>query len=154
MFDYRYHALSLAAVLFALALGVLIGVAIGDSNLVSSAKSGIVHDLESEISSAHHQLDEQRSRVADQEAFADGLYPLAVHGLLTHRSVGVVFLGGASEQHRRSRPRRGRRGRGTGPERGDGVRAPRPGLDRTRSRGDPLPGPRGLDRKRSNGSAT
>jgi hypothetical protein len=37
MFDYRYHALSLAAVLFALALGVLIGVAIGDSNLVSSA---------------------------------------------------------------------------------------------------------------------
>ncbi len=38
MFDYRYHALSLAAVLFALAVGVLIGVAIGDSNLVSSAK--------------------------------------------------------------------------------------------------------------------
>ncbi|HTY98107.1 MAG TPA: copper transporter [Solirubrobacteraceae bacterium] len=98
MFDYRYHALSLAAVLLALALGVLIGVAIGDSNLVSSAKSGIVHDLESEISSAHQQLDEQRSRVADQEAFATGLYPLAVHGLLTHRSVGVVFLGGASER--------------------------------------------------------
>ena len=45
MFDYRYHALSLAAVLFALAVGVLIGVAIGDSNLVSSAKNGIVHNL-------------------------------------------------------------------------------------------------------------
>ena len=45
MLDYRYHALSLAAVLLALAVGVLIGVAIGDSNLVSSAKSGIVHDL-------------------------------------------------------------------------------------------------------------
>ena len=29
MFDYRYHALSLAAVLFALAVGILIGVAIG-----------------------------------------------------------------------------------------------------------------------------
>jgi len=98
MFDYRYHALSLAAVLLALALGVLIGVAIGDSNLVSSAKSGIVHDLESEISSAHHQLAEQRGRVASQEAFADGLYPLAVHGLLSHRSVGVVFLGGASQR--------------------------------------------------------
>ena len=64
MFDYRYHALSLAAVLFALALGVLIGVAIGDSNLVSSAKSGIVHDLESEISAAHHQLAEQQGHVA------------------------------------------------------------------------------------------
>jgi len=98
MFDYRYHALSLAAVLLALALGVLIGVAIGDSNLVSSAKSGIVHDLESEISSAHHQLDEQRSRMATEEAFAEGLYPLAVHGLLDHRSVGLVFLGGGSDR--------------------------------------------------------
>ena len=49
VFDYRYHALSLAAVLFALAVGVLIGVAIGDSNLVSSAKNGIVHNLESEV---------------------------------------------------------------------------------------------------------
>ncbi|HTQ68662.1 MAG TPA: copper transporter [Solirubrobacteraceae bacterium] len=98
MFDYRYHALSLAAVLLALALGVLIGVAIGDSNLVSSAKSGIVHDLESEIGSAHHQLDEQRSRMASEEAFADGLYPLAVHGLLDHRSVGLVFLGGSSDR--------------------------------------------------------
>ncbi len=49
MFDYRYHALSLAAVLLALAVGVLLGVAIGDSNLVSSAKSGIVHDLSSEV---------------------------------------------------------------------------------------------------------
>ena len=52
MFDYRYHALSLAAVLFALALGVLLGVAIGDSNLVSSAKNGIVHDLNSEANQA------------------------------------------------------------------------------------------------------
>ncbi len=98
MFDYRYHALSLAAVLFALALGVLIGVAIGDSNLVSSAKSGIVHDLESEISAAHDQLADQQGRVASEEAFANGLYPLAVHGLLGHRSVGLVFLGGSSER--------------------------------------------------------
>ncbi len=98
MFDYRYHALSLAAVLFALALGVLIGVAIGDSNLVSSAKSGIVHDLESEISAAHQQLAEQKGRVASQEAFANGLYPLAVHGLLSSRSVGLVFLGDSSQR--------------------------------------------------------
>ena len=45
MFDYRYHALSLAAVLLALMIGVLLGVAIGDSNLVSSAKNGIVADM-------------------------------------------------------------------------------------------------------------
>jgi len=36
MFDYRYHALSLAAVLLALAVGVLIGVAIGTATVRSS----------------------------------------------------------------------------------------------------------------------
>jgi hypothetical protein len=98
MFDYRYHALSLAAVLFALALGVLIGVAIGDSNLVSSAKNGIVHNLNSEVSEAHHQVAQLQEKLGDEEAFASGLYPLAVHELLNGRSIGLVFLGASSDQ--------------------------------------------------------
>jgi hypothetical protein len=98
MFDYRYHALSLAAVLFALALGVLIGVAIGDTNLVSSAKNGIVHDLDSEIGEARKQNTELQARLNDEETFAKGLYPLAVHELLNGRSIGLVFLGSPSDQ--------------------------------------------------------
>jgi hypothetical protein len=98
MFDYRYHALSLAAVLFALALGILIGVAIGDSNLVSSAKDGIVANLKSEVSEGHHQLATQQTRLSEEEAFSNGLYPLAVHELLAGRSIGLVFLGGTSDQ--------------------------------------------------------
>ncbi len=98
MFDYRYHALSLAAVLFALALGVLIGVAIGDSNLVSSAKNGIVHNLNSELSDARSHATELQGRLSEEETFANGLYPLAVHELLTGRSVGLVFLGESSDQ--------------------------------------------------------
>ncbi len=98
MFDFRYHALSLAAVLFALTLGVLIGVAIGDSNLVSSAKDGIVHNLNSEVSEAHIQIDNLKEQLADEQTFAKGLYPLAVHELLNGRNVGVVFLGGSSDQ--------------------------------------------------------
>jgi hypothetical protein len=98
MFDYRYHALSLAAVLFALALGVLIGVAIGDSNLVSSAKDGIVQNLNSELGDARQRATSLQERMADEEAFANGLYPLAVHELLGGRSVGLVFLGGSSDQ--------------------------------------------------------
>jgi hypothetical protein len=98
MFDYRYHALSLAAVLFALALGILIGVAIGDSNLVSSAKDGIVSNLKSELNEAHHQLATQQTRLSEEEAFSSGLYPLAVHELLAGRSIGLVFLGGTSDQ--------------------------------------------------------
>jgi hypothetical protein len=97
MFDFRYHALSLAAVLFALALGVLLGVAIGDSNLVSSAKNGIVANLNSELGQAHRQSGQLQSRLSDEEAFADGLYPLAVHELLAARDIGVLFLGGSSD---------------------------------------------------------
>ena len=92
-FDYRYHALSLAAVLLALAVGVLIGVAIGDSNLVSSAKSGVVHDLRSEVSGANNQADHLRSRLANEEALGNDLYQITVHGLLSGRRVGLVFLG-------------------------------------------------------------
>ncbi len=98
MFDYRYHALSLAAVLFALALGVLIGVAIGDSNLVSSAKNGIVHNLNSELSEARANAGQLQERLKDEEAFANGLYPLASHELLSGRSLGLVFLGNSSDQ--------------------------------------------------------
>jgi hypothetical protein len=98
VFDYRYHALSLAAVLLALALGVLLGVAIGDSNLVSSAKSGIVHNLSSEVNQARRQSDQLHDKLADEEAFANGLYPLAMHELLGGRSIGLLFLGGSSDQ--------------------------------------------------------
>jgi hypothetical protein len=93
VFDFRYHALSLAAVLLALAVGVVIGVAIGDSNLVSSAKSGIVHDLSSEVSGAQHQAEQLRSQLGNEESFANELYPIAVHGMLSGRNVGLVFLG-------------------------------------------------------------
>ncbi len=98
MFDYRYHALSLAAVLFALALGILLGVAIGDSNLVSSAKNGIVHNLDSEVASSRKQAGALQERLGNEEAFANGLYPLAVHELLNGRNIGLVFLGGSSDQ--------------------------------------------------------
>ena len=98
MFDYRYHALSLAAVLLALAVGIVIGVAIGDSNLVSSAKSGIVHDLSSEVGAAQRQTGQLRAQLSSEEAFANDLYPIAVHGLLRERSIGLLFLGDASDQ--------------------------------------------------------
>jgi hypothetical protein len=98
VFDYRYHALSLAAVLFALALGVLIGVAIGDSSLVSSAKNGVVHNLKSEVGEADRRISQLHEAVSQQETLASSLYPLAVHELLTGRNVGLVFLGASSDR--------------------------------------------------------
>jgi Copper transport outer membrane protein, MctB len=98
LFDFRYHALSLAAVLLALAVGVVIGVAIGDSDLVSSAKSGIVHDLKEEVGQAQQHASKLSGELSGEKAFANDLYPIAVHSLLSGQSVGVVFLGGSSNQ--------------------------------------------------------
>jgi hypothetical protein len=98
MIDFRYHALSLAAVLFALVLGVLLGVAIGDTNLVSSAKNGVVHDLQAEVGEARGQLEQVQDKLNGEEAFAKGLYPLAVHELLSGRDIGLVFLGSSSDK--------------------------------------------------------
>lgn len=98
MFDFRYHALSLAAVLLALAVGVVIGVAIGDSDLVSSAKSGIVHDLKEEVGQAQQHASQLSSELGAEKAFANDLYPIAVHSLLSGHSVGVVFLGNSSNR--------------------------------------------------------
>jgi copper transport outer membrane protein MctB len=98
MIDFRYHALSLAAVLFALVLGVLLGVAIGDTNLVSSAKNGVVHDLQSEVGEARSQLEKAQDKLGEEEAFAKGLYPLSVHELLAGRNIGLVFLGSSSDK--------------------------------------------------------
>jgi hypothetical protein len=98
MFDYRYHALSLAAVLFALAVGVLIGVAIGDSNLVSSAQDGIVRNLRSEVRDSQRNLEQVDSRLSEQETLATDLWPFAVHEALSGRSIGLVFLGDSSDK--------------------------------------------------------
>jgi hypothetical protein len=98
VFDFRYHALSLAAVLLALAVGVVIGVAIGDSDLVSSAKSGIVANLKEEVSSAQKHSSQLGGELASERAFINDLYPIAVHELIGGRSVGLVFLGGSSNR--------------------------------------------------------
>jgi hypothetical protein len=73
-------------------------VAIGDSSLVSSAKDGIVHNLSSEVNEAHARVGTLKKRLSGEEAFAEGIYPLAVHELLSGRSIGLVFLGGSSDQ--------------------------------------------------------
>ena len=58
VFDFRYHALSLVAVLVALGLGLLLGVAIGDKELVSSANKDLVDDLRGDVRHANQRADE------------------------------------------------------------------------------------------------
>ncbi|MDP2711473.1 MAG: copper transporter [Solirubrobacteraceae bacterium] len=93
MFDFRYHALSLAAVFIALVVGLLLGVAIGDRELVSSAREDLRDSLRADVRNADRERDEARSRVRELERFADAAYPILTGGELRGLRIGLVLLG-------------------------------------------------------------
>ncbi len=93
MFDFRYHALSLAAVFIALVVGLLLGVAIGDKELVSSAREDLRDSLRADVRQADQERDEAKARLRDQERFADEAYPILTRDQLRGRRIGLVVLG-------------------------------------------------------------
>ena len=127
MFDFRYHALSLAAVFIALAVGLLLGVAIGDANLVSNA--------EKRLRNVAAQRPQQRARNDAAQVRAQLGLPLGLRARhlspargrrAAGKRIGLMFLGQPSNQLSGL------------------VRAalePTGGADRPR-RGDPRPGER------------
>jgi hypothetical protein len=94
MFDVRYHALSLAAIFIALVVGLLLGVAIGDKELVSSARNDVRNSLRHEVVQANNQRDDARDQVAKQQQFVDAAYPILTANHLQGRKIGLVLLGG------------------------------------------------------------
>lgn len=97
MFDFRYHALSLTAVVVALVLGVLLGVAIGDRGLVSSGEKGIRSDLRHAIASSQHRAEELQGKLNGRKKVLDNVFPLLVDGRLARQDVGIVYLGPKSD---------------------------------------------------------
>ena len=93
MFDFRYPALSLAAVFLALVIGLALGVAIGDEGLVSSAERDIRDSLREDVRDARADADRLRARLGERERLESQLYPLMVGGRLPGQRVGVVALG-------------------------------------------------------------
>jgi hypothetical protein len=98
MFDFRYHALSLIAVFVALVLGLLLGVAIGDKGLVSSAENNIKESLRADVRAEQKKAAELSDKLAAQQKFEQEVFPVLVSGQLTERKVGVVFLGESSDE--------------------------------------------------------
>jgi hypothetical protein len=97
MFDFRYHALSLIAVFVALILGLLLGVAIGDKGLVSSAENNIKESLRADVRAEQKKVAGLNDQLAQKDKFEQEVYPLLVDGQLSDRRIGVVFLGNASD---------------------------------------------------------
>jgi hypothetical protein len=98
MFDFRYHAVSLAAVLVALAVGVLLGVAIGDAGLVSSAEKQVRASLRDDVRSAQAKEQESAAALSGERRYVRDSYPFVVSRKLQGRQVGLIFLGKPSDQ--------------------------------------------------------
>ena len=94
MFDFRYHALSLAAVFIALIVGLLLGVAIGDKELVSSARQDLRNSLRSDVREADRERDDAKARLKDEQQFGNAAYPILTARQLRGRRIGLVMLGG------------------------------------------------------------
>lgn len=93
MFDFRYHALSLAAVFLALVIGLLLGVTIGDKELVSSARTDIRNSLRSDVRRADAERDAAKAQLAAEQQFGDKVYPILTSARLRDRRIGLVLLG-------------------------------------------------------------
>lgn len=97
MFDFRYHALSLVAVFLALAVGLLLGVAIGDRGLVSGAEDNLRADLRGDVEQARDESRAGRQELAQRARYEEDTYPTVVGGRLEGRRIAMVFLHGRSE---------------------------------------------------------
>jgi len=97
VFDFRYHALSLVAVFLALAVGLLLGVAIGDSGLVSSAQKDIENSLRGDVRASRAEADDLRGELTRHVDYEKQTYPDLVAGRLPGAQIGLLFLGSTED---------------------------------------------------------
>jgi hypothetical protein len=98
VFDFRYHALTLAAVFLALLVGLLLGIEIGDRGLVSSAERKLRQSLRADVERAREESERLRDRLALRAQFEAEIYPELVSGQLQGRRMGLLFLGSSSDR--------------------------------------------------------
>jgi hypothetical protein len=88
----RYHAASLAAVFVALAIGILIGAALG-SDVISGASDDLEKSLGSDLDASRAKVSQVEGQLSDDRDFEDLIYPAVVGGRLPHERVALVALG-------------------------------------------------------------
>lgn len=98
MFDFRYHAISLAGVFLALAVGLLLGIAIGDEQLVSSARNKLEDNLKQSLEDTRAEVQHQREELARSRLYEEQTFPVLVGDRLAGRRVAVVFLNGRDDE--------------------------------------------------------
>lgn len=90
MIDFRYHALSIAAVFVALALGLLLGVTLGDTNLISDVRGNLEDSLKSDLTEARQQSSDRKDQLERQNEFIGSAYPQLVSGSMAGERVATL----------------------------------------------------------------
>ena len=104
MFDFRYHVASLAAVFFALVIGILVGVALASHGLGNTERKRLEEDLrraESQAEVLRATVDSTHRDAAADRAFVEGTYKSVMAYRLKGKKIAVLFIG-SSEKVRRS----------------------------------------------------
>src|SRR3954449_13271363 len=96
MIDFRYHAMSLVAVLVALALGLLLGVTIGDKNLVSNFQGDLESSLRKDVNEARDNEDAANQSLDQQNEFIAAAYPQLVANRLFAQRIAFIGTAGVS----------------------------------------------------------
>ena len=96
MFDLRYHVASLAAVFFALVIGILVGVALASHGLGNTERDSLERNLrvaQDRADGLQAQLDAIEEAGASDRAFVEESYELVIANRLKGRRIAVLFVG-------------------------------------------------------------
>jgi hypothetical protein len=89
----RYHAVSIAAIFLALAVGLLLGAEFGD-NVIRGTAESLEESLKGDLEDARARIDDLEADLGREQRFAGEVYPALVGDTLPGRSLAVVALGG------------------------------------------------------------
>ncbi|HYY03946.1 MAG TPA: copper transporter [Gaiellaceae bacterium] len=99
MFDLRYHVASLAAVFFALVIGILVGVALASHGLGHAERQQLEHDLHG-AQSDNAKLQDRLREYRKDAAFVDNAYDAVMNNRLRGMRIAVLFIGKADDTTR------------------------------------------------------
>jgi hypothetical protein len=103
MFDFRYHVASLAAVFFALVIGILVGVALASHGLGNTERKRLEEDLrraENQADVLRAQVETATSGAAADRAFVEGTNKSVMANRLKGKKIAVLFIGSSDKAHR------------------------------------------------------
>ena len=97
MLDFRYHAISLAAVFLALVIGILAGVGISGRGFVDDAERDVfnrrISQLDERVTASEERADDLERRQAAAQEFVESAYPALADQRLAGTKVAVLIVG-------------------------------------------------------------